>query len=244
MTKKIDKRKHYIMMLDVETAGGFDQKLVYDFGFAIADKQGNIYEEHSFVIEEIFTQTELMQSAYYAEKLPMYFEGLETGKFTMVKFEEARRIFLDLLEEYNVKTISAYNLNFDMDALSKTYNYLVTGSVEKKYYFLTNAQKGMNLLCTWSLACETIFKQKTFAQKAFENGAYSEVGNYKTSAEVAYRYITDEWDFVEEHTGLADVRIEVAIMAKCFRQKKKTLSGILSHPWRLVVKEHGKVKLA
>lgn len=242
MTKKIDRRKHYIMMLDVETAGGFDQKLVYDFGFAIADKQGNIYEEHSFVIEEIFTQTELMNSAYYSEKLPLYHEGLETGKFTMVSFFEAREIFLDLMEKYRVKTISAYNLNFDMDALSKTFNYLMTGTVDKKYYFLTRAQKEINLLCTWSLACETIFKQKTFAQKAFENGAYSAAGNYKTSAEVAYRYITDDWAFEEEHTGLADVRIEVEIMAKCFRQKKKTLSGILSHPWRIVSNFHGKVE--
>lgn len=239
---KIDRRKHYIMMLDVETAGGLDQKLVYDFGFAIADKQGNIYEERSFVIEEIFSQTDLMNSAYYSEKLPLYHEGLETGKFEMKSFFEAREIFLALMNKYNVKTISAYNLNFDMSALSNTFNYLLTGSTNKKYYFLTRDQKEVKLLCTWSLACETIFQQKTFKKMALEHGQTTPAGNYKTSAEVAYRYIKNNWAFVEEHTGLADVRIEVEIMAKCFRQKKKTLSGILSHPWRLVVNHHGKVK--
>ena len=51
---KIDRRKKYIMCLDVETANGFSKPLIYDMGFAITDKKGNIYQKFSFVIEEIF----------------------------------------------------------------------------------------------------------------------------------------------------------------------------------------------
>lgn len=241
MTKKIDKRRHYIMMLDVETAGGLKNKLVYDFGFAITDRQGNIYEERSFVIKEIFMQTALMLSAYYAEKLPQYHEGIKNGKYKLVSFKEARDEFLRLSEKYNIKTIGAYNSKFDMEALSNTFNYVLHGSIEKKFFFLDRPQRHVKMLCVWSLACETIYKQKNFAIMAYKHGAYSEAGNYRTSAEVGYRYITGNWDFVEEHTGLEDVRIEIQIMARCFRQKKKVLSGILNHPWRLVSNFHGKV---
>ena len=51
---KIDRRKKYILVLDVETAGDVEKNpLCYDVGFLVADKKGNIYEEHSFAISEI-----------------------------------------------------------------------------------------------------------------------------------------------------------------------------------------------
>ena len=74
--KKIDKRVHYIMVLDVETTnnnmekGAKNDGLVYDIGFVVCDKQGNIYCKRSFAIKEIFDWTELMSTAYYYRKLP------------------------------------------------------------------------------------------------------------------------------------------------------------------------------
>ena len=41
------------------------------------------------------------------------------------------------------------------------------------------------------------------------------------TAEIIYRYITKDNDFVESHTGLEDVEIETAIFAYCHRQHKK-----------------------
>ena len=56
---KVDKRKKYIMVLDVETTNNnmeskFNDGLVYDIGFVIMDKKGNIYAKRSFAIKEIF----------------------------------------------------------------------------------------------------------------------------------------------------------------------------------------------
>ena len=56
----MDRRRKYIMVLDVETTGNIGFPLVYDLGFAIVDKKGNIYEERSFVISEIFDNKKLM----------------------------------------------------------------------------------------------------------------------------------------------------------------------------------------
>ena len=54
---KIDKRKKYLMTLDVETTNNQigvknapNDGLVYDIGFTIHDKQGNIYAKRSFAI--------------------------------------------------------------------------------------------------------------------------------------------------------------------------------------------------
>lgn len=230
--KKIDKRKKYIMVVDVETAGNFASPQVYDFGFAVTDKKGNIYESRSFVISEIFDNKRLMDTAYYAKKIPMYIEGLETGKFTKVDMMTARAEFLRLMEEYDIKTISAYNLMFDMKALKSTFSTLGYGGkflpVENRYH-----KDNIDLLCIWSFACEVLFTQKTYSRIATKEGWLTKAGNMLTNAECAYRYITRDYTFVEEHTGLADVEIECQILAKCVAQKQKHNSGIIAHPWRI-----------
>ena len=61
--EKIDKRHRYGIILDTETAntitvedGKTDMMCVlpYDFGFAVIDTKGNIYEKHSYVNSDIF----------------------------------------------------------------------------------------------------------------------------------------------------------------------------------------------
>lgn len=225
----MDRRKKYIMVLDVETTGNIGSPLVYDLGFAIVDKKGNIYEEKSFVISEIFNDKKLMNSAYYAEKIPKYLEDLEKGTRKKVYFLQAREEFLKLMKKYNVNTISAYNLQFDMRALRSTTEKLFG----KGKRFLTKEYKDVDLLCIWSFACEVIFTQKNFQKMALEKGWLTEKKNFLTNAEVCYRYITRNFDFEESHTGLEDVKIEAKILAKCYAQHKKHESGVISHPWRI-----------
>lgn len=224
----MDKRKNYILVVDVETAGGFDNPLVYDIGFAICDKHGTVYEKYSFLISEIFDNKRLMNTAYYKEKVPKYIKSLMSGEIEKIDFRSMRKKFLSLISEYNVKTISAYNLKFDMGALTNTTKYLGIG---KK--FLDINCIGINLLCIWSFACEVLYTQKTYKQVAKRNGWVSEVGNIRTNAECGFNYINNTSDFAEEHTGLADVFIEIQILAKCFRQHKKHKSGIIGNCWRI-----------
>ena len=65
------------IMLDTETANSIDDPLCYDIGFAVIDEDGVVYEEHSYVVAEIFMDKELMSSAYFANKIPQYMEQLE-----------------------------------------------------------------------------------------------------------------------------------------------------------------------
>lgn len=229
MENKIDNRKKYYLVLDVETTGGLGNPLIYDLGFAICDKKGNIYEKRSFVIKEIFDNSRLMDTAYYKEKVPRYVKDLENGIRKKVSFLEAREELIKVMEKYGSNTICAYNLAFDRRALTSTTERLF-GSGKK---FLPIHFKGIEQLCIWSFACEVIYTRPSFWKVAEEQKWFTENGNMKTSAEIGHRYLSTNYQFEESHTGLEDVEIEVSILAKCFQQHKKHESGIISHPWRI-----------
>lgn len=225
---KIDKRKKFYLLIDVETAGGLGNPLVYDLGFAITDRKGKIYEEHSIIIDEIFYNRKLMKGAYYSEKIPSYEKEIEEGQHKVMRWEYAIMLLRKVMEKWQPKKIAAYNLAFDIRAMKNTHKAQghETNVISRKF-------AGIEKICLWGLACQTIFLHKSYPRIAERQGWVTEKGNLKTSAEMAYRYMEKDYNFIEEHKGLADVRIEAEIMAYCFRQHKKIEKGIISHPWRI-----------
>lgn len=61
-----------IIVLDTETTNSIDDPFCYDVGFAVVDMQGNVIEQHSYVVADIFLDKELMASAYFSDKIPQY----------------------------------------------------------------------------------------------------------------------------------------------------------------------------
>jgi len=225
-------KKQYFLVVDVETANDTTDSLVYDLGFAVTDRQGNIYETQSLIISEIFYgESELMQSAYYAKKIPMYLQGIKNKKFQVVNFYTARVILLALMKKYSIKTVMAYNANFDMSALNTTQRFLTKSKF--RYFF----PYGTKFECIWSMACQVLYTQTRFVKFAFENDFVSPAGNLQTSAEVGYRYLTGDNSFEEDHTGLSDVLIETQIMAQCFKQHKKMKKTINRYCWTIPQKK-------
>ena len=218
-------RKEIVLVVDVETAGGFGNPLVYDLGIAaVVRSTGEILESHSLAIKDILVgRPRAMKSAYYAEKLPQYFAGIGTA-WRLVKFATAQGIVSRMVEKYGVKRAYAYNANFDANALDNTANDLLNG------LFMPS---GVKWACIWSMACQTILKQKRYHKFAHANGLVSPAGNVRTSAEAAYAYMTGQPDFVEAHTGLSDVLIEVAILSYVLRQKKKVDETPRAGAWKL-----------
>lgn len=225
----MDRRKNYYLTLDTETCGSLGSPLVYDIGFTIHDKKGNIYESRSYVIREIFYgEWKKMRTAYYAEKIPSYKEGIKTGKWIVKSFWEIRKEIFSLMREYNVKAVVAYNAGFDTRALNSTLNYLSKFD-EKQTFF----NEKTVIWCSWGMSCQTIFKQKTFFKLANREAWVSDAGNVKTSAEIAHRYINRDFSFEEAHTALEDALIETKIFAKCFACHKHMDKIILAMPWRI-----------
>ena len=225
----MDRRKNYYLTLDTETCGSLGSPLVYDIGFTIHDKKGNIYESRSYVIREIFYgEWKKMKTAYYAEKIPAYKEGIKTGKWIVKSFWEIRKEIFSLMREYNIKAVVAYNAGFDTRALNSTLNYLSKFD-EKQTFF----NEKTAIWCSWGMSCQTIFKQKTFFKLANREAWVSDAGNVKTSAEIAHRYINRDFSFEEAHTALEDALIETKIFAKCFACHKHMDKIILAMPWRI-----------
>ena len=223
MEKKIDRRRTYLIMGDTETCntrmenGKLDMRdvLVYDFGFAVCDKQGRIYEKYSFIIKEIFFgMKDLMKTSYYADKLPQYYEEIRNGKRKVVSLYEARQILANVMKKYETNIFVAHNARFDDNALKVTERY----TTKSKYrYFLPF---GTEVWDTMKMANDTICKQKTYKKFCEENGYLTKNGRVRKTAEILYRYITKNNNFTESHTGLEDVMIEKEILAHCFRQHK------------------------
>lgn len=220
--------KDYYLVLDVETANSTNDPLVYDLGFAVCDRKGNIYEAESYVVSDIFyKETELMQTAYYHEKLPKYYEGIKEKAFKVINFYTAKKRIADLIEKYNIKAVCAYNASFDTKALNTTQRYLTNS---KYRYFLPY---GTEVYCIWHMACQVICTQKRYIKFCLDNGFVSESGNIKTNAETVFAYMTKNEKYEECHTGLQDVLIETQIMAKCFAQHKKMNKKINRLCWRI-----------
>lgn len=220
---KIDKRKKYVMVLDVETANTTEDALVYDLGFGVYDKKGNEYMSKSLVITNIFdNEKDLMQSAYYSNKLPKYYEQLEKGTRERIGILQAKKLIREVMETYNIKEVYAYNANFDLNALNTTIRYISKSKI--RYFF----PYGTQIQCIWHMACQVICTQKRFIKANIVN----ERGNLITNAERVYSYIKNI-DFQEEHTGLEDTRIEAQILTHCLKQHKKMNRNINRQCWRI-----------
>lgn len=221
-------KKQYFLILDVETANSADDALVYDIGFVVSDRQGNIYDGASYVVTDIFDQEkELMQTAYYNKKLPLYYDGLKKGDFTRSNFYNCRQHIKRLIEEYEITAVCAYNAFFDTQSLNNTQRWLT----KSKYrWFLPY---GTQIYCIWHMATQVICTQKRYKKFCENNGFISPSGNISTSAETVYAYICKDEFFEEEHTGFQDVLIETEILAHCFRQHKPMKKNINRLCWRI-----------
>ena len=215
MTQKIDRRKSYFIVFDTETANGLDDPIVYDIGGAVVDKKGKVYETFSFVIFEVFCEMrDLMQSAYYANKIPMYEKQIANGERKIVRYSTAKKYINELAKKYNIKAMVAHNARFDYRSTTKTQRYLT----KSKYRWFI--PYGVELWDTMKMANDTICKQTHYKEFCYNNGYLTKNGRVRKTAEILYRYISGEHNFIEEHTGLADVMIEKEIFAHCIRQHK------------------------
>ena len=222
------RKKEMYLVIDTETCNTLEQPLVYDIGYAIADRNGNVVLERSFLVAEIFLdKKDIMSSAYYAEKIPMYWEDVKKGTRVIKSlFNIRKQLFADM-KEYNVKKVGAYNMGFDKKALNTTIRYCSKSLIRWFFPF------GVEYFCIWNMACQVIMDTRKYAKFAIQNGLVSEKGNIQTSAESCFKFLTDDVNFIESHTGLEDVKIEVQIMAKCLKTHKRLDRKINSTCWRL-----------
>jgi hypothetical protein len=220
---KIDRRIAYRVVLDTETCPldkdfeGVDPNnmWVYDVGYAIVDKRGKVYRERSFINADIFLNEKLlMNSSYYANKIPQYWEDIKSGKRVLTSFYNIRKTLLEDIAEFEVEEIYAYNMRFDYLSLNNTERWLTKSQYR---YFLT---KDLIICDIMKMARDVIAKMPTYKRFCQEHGYMTKNNQVQLKAETVYKFITKDLDFIESHTGLEDVMIEKEILAYCYRQHK------------------------
>jgi hypothetical protein len=132
------------------------------------------------------------------------------------------------MEKYNTNKVGAYNMGFDKRALNNLMRYI---SKSWMRWFLPYGTEYFDI---WHPACDLLMGRPSYFKFAEKHNLKTPCGNLQTSAEAAYKYITKNADFKENHTGLEDCKIETAIFAKCISQHKKMNTSINSFCWQIV----------
>ena len=219
----MDRRISYKLVIDTETCpcdttkeevSGYNM-FAYDVGWAVVDKRGKVYETKSYINADVFLgEKQLMKSAYYANKLPKYWEDIEEGTRVLTSWYNIRRDLIDTIARYGITEIYAHNMRFDYQVLLNTQRWLT----KSKYrYFLPYEVK----ICdTLKMARDVVAKTPTYINFCQENGYLTKNGQVRLTAEILYRYITGDMEFEESHTGLEDVLIEKEILRYCYAKHK------------------------
>ena len=276
---KIDRRKNYYLILDCETATlpyaatldatakqkiAIAKPLIYNLGWQVIDKKGNVYRRRSYLISEIFSVPQIFNTAYYASKRQIYLEELEKGKIILTDWKTATAQLEKDLQL--VRAVGAYNSMFDykkaipftesyINALySPNYYKWEKRQIECCNYILTNRKrknkkkfetktfrfrgKNYDLFDLWGLSCQYLLNNKEYKKSCIENNWKTASGKFFiTSAETTFRFLTRNDSFVESHTAIEDTIIESIIFAEILKKTKgKFTMGIIYFPFRILGK--------
>ena len=213
-----------IIVFDTETIDT-KERAIYDLAFLVYDteKKQKLYEIN-FIIEEVYNNKPLFESAYYANKRPIYEHLLNSGKAIMTKWIYALRHFYHIARLYKVEYITAYNLQFDKGAIEYT-----TQKFAQKYHVFNHFMDLTKVACLWKNAANTIMQTETFKEYIEANQLYTAKGYRQGTVEIVYNYLHSD-DRVQSHTAIDDINQELDILIKILEiSKGEIIQGI--HSW-------------
>ena len=86
----------------------------------------------------------------------------------------------------------------------------------------------------WGVACKYLLNSDNYKKMCLESGKMSNTGLYfSTNAEVAMQYLSEKYDFIEDHTALSDAKIETEILFYCLKRGKIVI-GIEYFPYKML----------
>ena len=205
-------------MLDVEGLQGLKP---YDIGYIIGDSQGKIYRRHSFsLIGNLFINAAGCKSTIEKARVMTvrnilaisedYERKSKYQHWKPISNTTFKKILLKEIKRYNVKYIYAFNVKFDKAMLRN----LFAGEFEDLESLVEFRDIQIAILCS-RLKC------KKYLDFCYDNNFRTEKGYAQTKAETVHKYLTNNLEFEEAHTGLRDCEIEFEILMSAIRSKKK-----------------------
>ena len=267
-------RKKLYLVLDTETATisqyaqlpeerqkdfALGHPIVYDIGWLLMERNGNIVKQKSYLVSETFGNVELFKTAYYKEKRNQYLIDLKQGLIVLSTWDN---IMKELQADMEVSEyFCAYNASFDMRAIRYTEKYIemvygdmdaydrwvewqllteeekkARGWVKKENLnestFSIRSGKPLVLIDIWTVACEFLKNNEKYKAQCYACGAYNFY--FKTSADVVYRFFMQNDQFEEAHTALEDAKIEAWLLTHFIERKKAITKGVVHNPFRML----------
>lgn len=188
--------------------------LVYDVGIVVADRDGQVFDKFSIVNTDVFYKDKLMKTAYYHDKLPQYIEGIGEN-WEPMSWLQIVNLMRDLVMDYGVKDVWAYNVLYDQSATNYTTTKASNGF--KRFF----APYGTRYRDVWDYAGSTICNTQKYVQWCIDNGFVSASGNPSTSADTVGKYLRGSLEYQERHTALSDAEDELRILLAAMKRKQK-----------------------
>lgn len=234
--------------------------LVYDIGWTIATRTHGIIEKRNFLVAETFCVPSIFNTAYYHEKRPLYLEMLAKGEATVLPWNDIMEILLADLQDASY--ICAYNAMFDFKKAIIFTEAYIKNLYSPCYYEWEEAQRRIcrsilakpnrnsnpdfdpehfvfrgekyPMIDIWGVACKYLLNSNNYKKMCLESGKMSNTGLYfSTNAEVAMQYLSEKYDFIEDHTALSDAEIETEILFYCLK-RGKIIVGIEYFPYKML----------
>lgn len=192
------------VVFDTETTS-LEKPFCYNIGYVIGN-ESEILLKRDFVVEQVWHNLPLFESAYYKEKRPKYVDSMRKHETIMDKFGYICQTMYRDFKTNNVECAFAFNSPFD----DKVFNF------NCDWYKCKNPFDDINIIDIRGYV-HAVLVDDDYREFCENNGYFTESGNYSTTAETVYKYLFDN-DFEEEHTALADSRIEREILLTCIHR--------------------------
>ena len=194
-----------IVIFDTETTS-LEKPFVYNIGYVIYDTESKVVvAEHDFVVEQIWHNKELFTTAYYADKRDIYVRRMKARKTVMEKLGYITQFMYREFKQFEVTAAYAYNSPFD----DKVFAY------NCEWFKIINPFDNIPIYDIRGYVHKVVAFRPDFKAFCDRHEYYTESGNYSTTAETVYRFLNNDTEFIEEHTALADSRIEREILMYC-----------------------------
>ena len=234
--------------------------LVYDIGWTIANRTHGIVEKRNFLVAETFSVPSIFNTAYYKEKRPLYLEMIARGEITVLPWDSIMEILISDMQD--AAYVCAYNSMFDFKRaivftelyIRKLYSpdYQEWEELQREFcrriltqpkphsnpdfdpeHFIFRGEK-YPMIDIWGVACKYLLNNNKYKKMCLETSKISNSGLYfSTNAEHAMQYLSQRFDFIEDHTALSDAEIETEILFYCLK-RGKIIVGIEYFPFKML----------
>lgn len=190
-------------VIDTETVGEMDEDYLgaFDVGATVINRKGELLDSINILI---LTNLDIENAFYGKRKIEIYRKLIRNENIVIAYNEtEALEILDEFFEINNVTTICAYNSSFDF---TRT--------------FLKYRVDEFEFIDIWKAFLETVATKKKYEKFCIENDYLTKNGKPRATAEIAYRFLTNDNDFIESHTALDDAIIETEILKAVWNTHK------------------------